>query len=78
MKIEEIITQTVIAIYSTPSLSKTLFLKGGSALDFQIGGVDGYVSSNLFHLSIEARTKRPKQGMLFFWTGLNLRRLKWK
>lgn len=32
MNIEEIITQTVIAIYSTPSLSKTLFLKGGSAL----------------------------------------------
>lgn len=32
MKIEEVITQTIIAIYSTPSLSKTLFLKGGSAL----------------------------------------------
>ncbi len=32
MKIEEVITQTIIAIYSTPSPSKTLFLKGGSAM----------------------------------------------
>jgi len=32
MKIEEVITQTIIAIYSTPLPSKTLFLKGGSAM----------------------------------------------
>jgi len=32
MKIEEVITQTILAIYSTPSPSKTLFLKGGSAM----------------------------------------------
>jgi len=32
MKIEEVITQTILAVYSTPSLSKILFLKGGSAL----------------------------------------------
>ena len=32
MKIEEVITQTIIAIYSTPSPSETLFLKGGSAM----------------------------------------------
>ena len=32
MKIEEVITQTILAIYSKPSLSKPLFLKGGSAL----------------------------------------------
>jgi predicted nucleotidyltransferase component of viral defense system len=32
MNIEEVITQTIIAIYSNPSSSKTLFLKGGSAM----------------------------------------------
>ncbi len=32
MKIEEVITQTIIAIYSASSSSKTLFLKGGSAM----------------------------------------------
>ena len=32
MKIEEVITQTIIAIYSTPLPSETLFLKGGSAM----------------------------------------------
>ena len=32
IKIEEVITQTILAVYSTPSLSKIFFLKGGSAL----------------------------------------------
>ena len=32
MKIEEVITQTIIAVYSTSSPSETLFLKGGSAM----------------------------------------------
>ncbi|MGR3300981.1 MAG: hypothetical protein ACUZ8I_00615 [Candidatus Scalindua sp.] len=32
MNIKEVITQTIIAIYSASSPSKTLFLKGGSAM----------------------------------------------
>ncbi len=32
MKIEEVITQTILAIFSTPSPSENLFLKGGSAM----------------------------------------------
>jgi len=32
MKIDEVITQTIIAIYRVPELSTTLFLKGGSAM----------------------------------------------
>ena len=32
MKIDEVITQTIIAIYRTPEVSNVLFLKGGSAM----------------------------------------------
>ena len=123
MNIEEVITQTIIAIYSASSPSKALFLKGGSAMrlfdnltsrlsidaDFSVhtdiddeskffrelkssvgarfrrekfdiidfewnrkpkniraeisqpGGVDGYVSSNLFPFNIEASCIESKR-----------------